>query len=158
MLNALKAELEELRNVRDLQAVEIAKLREEVRELRRRLGLAGGEMPSLGLKLALVAPSFRKNDYLMVLEDLGLKVTFFASEDKIGQITHGCSRAHGILYVTTYTSHAVDAHLDALADRTGLPLRKLPFKGLDRLRETAIEMIPDMQAYKELLQETRGRA
>lgn len=152
----LLTELEELRQIRALQAAEIHRLKEEIRDLRRRKGQQESDGPMKGLKLALVAPGFRRQDYLATLEPLGAKISFYPSEDKIGRIDQGCAKAHGILFITTFTSHKVDAHLDALADRTGIPLRKLPFKGTERLREAALEMEPDMRAYKELLDEVKS--
>lgn len=150
-MSALLDELQELRAIRDRQVAEIQKLRAEIRELRRRQGEpeAAGR-PLAGLKLTLVGPSFRQRDYLNILEPLGAKVLFYASDGKLGQITHGCAKAHGILFITTYTSHKVDDQLTLLAERTGIPLHKLPFKGLDRLREAALAMAEDMRIYKEL--------
>lgn len=111
--------------------------------------------PLEGLKLAVVGPSFREQHYREVLEPLGAVLLFAASEEKLGRVYRVCSKAHGIIYVTTFCSHAVEAQIGGLADRRGLPVVRLPFKGLDRLRDTALELAPDMQAYKELIGEAK---
>lgn len=99
-MSALLDELQELRAIRDRQVAEIQKLRAEIRELRRRQGEpeAAGR-PLAGLKLTLVGPSFRQRDYLNILEPLGAKVLFYASDGKLGQITEsppGSPRASAV--------------------------------------------------------------
>jgi hypothetical protein len=122
----LQREIESLRRVRNEKAEEIQRLRQEIRELRRRQGetTPNRDGPMRGLKLVVIGLSFRCQDYLVVLEPMGARVLVFASEDKIGQIPR----------------HEIDDRVDPTVDRLGIPITKLPFKGLDRLRETALAM------------------
>lgn len=156
MHEELTRELHLLRHVRDAQADEIRQLREQVRELRRRHGEPQPTGPLKGLKLAVIGPSFRRQDYIDRLTPLGARLEVFDSEDKIGRIAKGCERQHGIIYVKTFGPHEIDERLDPQVDRVGMPYVKLPFKGLDRLEETALAMAPDMHAYRELLEESKS--
>lgn len=148
-------ELHLLRQRSREQAAEIQRLRAEIRELRRRRGEMPPEQPMKGLKLALIGPSFREQDYRQALDTTGVQVLFFSSEEKVAKIARGCSKVHGIVYVKTFCGHDVDNQIDPLIKRLGIPTVKLSFKGLERLRETVLSLAPDMQAYKELRQELK---
>lgn len=153
----LQAQIRELLEIRDSQAQEIDRLRAEIRELRRRLGEPADENEGAlkGLRLAVIGPSFREHSYRQVLEPLGCRLLFASSEDKLGLVEKTCAKAHGIIFITTYTSHKVDTIAAATAERTGIPFVRLPFKGLERLRQVALDIADDMRAYKDLLEECK---
>lgn len=51
----------------------------------------------------------------------------------------------------------MDDQVTRATKATGAPLRRLTNKGLERLKETALEMAEEMAIYKELLREARRR-
>lgn len=114
-------------------------------------------LPLKGLKLAVIGPSARAQAYRELLEPLGATMLFAASEEKLGRVPRVCGKAHGIIFITSFASHAVDDHVTRSCKASGVPVRRLTHKGLERLKETAIEMASEMAIFKELLLEARQR-
>lgn len=114
-------------------------------------------LPLKGLKLAVIGPSARAQSYRDQIEPLGATMLFAASEEKLGRVPRVCGKAHGIIFITSYASHAVDDHVTRSSRASGVPVRRLTFKGLERLKETALEMADEMAIFKELLLEARQR-
>lgn len=152
----LQAELETLTMIRDTQAAEILRLTQEVRALRRRQGSEEPDDPLKGLKVAIIGPAFRERNYEDLVESLGARFLFAASDEQLGKVGHICPKAHGVIYITTFCQHEVDNRIDPVIDRLGVPYRKLTFRGIDRLRDVILEMARDMYAYKELLEESKA--
>jgi hypothetical protein len=116
---------------------------------------AAGAQPLRGLKLAVVGPSFREQTYRNLLEPLGAAIIFAASNEKLGRVYRACQKAHGIIFITTFGSHAAEAQAESAAQRSGCPMVRLSARGLDRLKETALTMAGDMAAFKDLYSEVR---
>lgn len=104
--------------------------------------------PLNGFRVGVIGPSSREADYRKVIESLGATFAYAASEEKLGQIDRLCSKSDGVIFVTTFTSHKVEDQLTAAARRHGVPVQHLRFKGLERLREAALDLLPDMQSFK----------
>lgn len=101
-----------------------------------------------GYRVGVIGPSSREADYRKVIESLGATFSYAASEEKLGQIDRLCSKSDGVIFVTTFTSHKVEDQLTAAARRHGVPVQHLRFKGLERLREAALGLLPEMQSFK----------
>lgn len=148
---ALNAELESLLAARDQMDRQIEAIREKLASLRSQpLRVANAGPPLRGLKVAVVGPSFRESLYRQELGQLGATVLFASSEIKLGRVAQICGKAHGIIYITTFTGHAAQDHVMAAARRRGIPLVRLPFTGIGRLRQAAIELAPAMSEFKEM--------
>ncbi|HWI66721.1 MAG TPA: hypothetical protein VNT75_33320 [Symbiobacteriaceae bacterium] len=106
--------------------------------------------PLRGLKVAVVGPSFRESLYRQELGLLGATVLFASSENKLGRVAQVCGKAHGIIYITSFTGHDAHDHVMAAARRRGVPLVRLPFTGIERLKQAAIDLGPDMALFKEI--------
>jgi hypothetical protein len=104
--------------------------------------------PLQGFRIGVIGPSGRKADYRRVIEALGATFSFTPSEEKLGQIDRLCSKSDGVIFVTTFTSHKVEDHLEAAVRRLSVPVHHLRFRGLARLREAAYGLLPEMQAYR----------
>lgn len=106
--------------------------------------------PLRGLKVAVVGPSFRESIYRKELGQLGFTVLFASSESKLGRVSQVCGKAHGILYITSFTGHDANDHVMAAARRRGIPVHRLPFTGIERLKQAALDMAEEMAIFKEL--------
>lgn len=108
----------------------------------------GRPEPLQGLRVGVIGPSSREADYRGVIESLGARFGFAPSEEKLGQIDRLCSKSDGIIFITSFTSHKVEDHLVKAVRRLGVPIFHLRYRGLERLREAALELLPQMQAFR----------
>jgi hypothetical protein len=108
-----------------------------------------------GLKLALVGPSFQERFFRSDLEALGLTLHYAASEEKLSQVHRICAKAHGIIFIASFTSHATLTHVTQAAARHDIPMRRVHSRGLRCVREALFDLAPDMLAYRELRREIR---
>lgn len=106
------------------------------------------QAPLNGYRVGVIGPSGREDDYRQVIEALGASFAFAPSEEKLGLIDRLCSRSDGVIFVTSYTSHKVDDHLNIAARRLGVPVYRLRYRGLARLKAAAISLLALMQAYR----------
>jgi hypothetical protein len=104
--------------------------------------------PLRGFRIGVIGPSSREHAYREVIEGLGARFAFAPSEEKLGQVERVCNKADGVIFITSYTSHKVEDHLDRAVRRLGLPIYHLRYRGLERLREAALELLPQMQLYR----------
>lgn len=112
------------------------------------LDLADAAAPLQGFRVGVIGPSSREADYRRVIESLGARFGFAPSEEKLGQIDRLCNKSDGIIFITSFTSHKVEDHLNRAVRRLGIPIFHLRYRGLERLREAALELLPQMQAYQ----------
>jgi hypothetical protein len=154
----LNRQIEDLRMIRGAQGLEILRLREQIRELRRSRGEPEPDGVLKGLRVAVIGPSYREDDYRLQLEALGARVEFAPAEEKVALTTQACTRAHGIVFITTLTTHKVEGQILKVVGITGKPYEKLTFKGVARLVDVVVAMAPDMRAYKELVGECKSRS
>lgn len=101
-----------------------------------------------GFRIGVIGPSYREVDYREVIQSLGARFSFAASEEKLGQIDRLCGKVDGVIFITSFTSHKVEDHLAAASRRLGFPVYHLRLRGLERLREAALALLPQMQAYR----------
>jgi hypothetical protein len=104
--------------------------------------------PLQGFRVGVIGPSSREADYRGVIEGLGARFGFAPSEEKLGQIDRLCNKSDGIIFITSFTSHKVEDHLAKAVRRLGIPVYHLRYRGLERLREAALELLPQMQAHR----------
>jgi hypothetical protein len=104
--------------------------------------------PLQGFRVGIIGPSSREADYRRVIESLGARFGFAPSEEKLGQIDRLCNKSDGIIFITSFTSHKVEDHLSRAVRRLGIPIYHLRYRGLERLREAAQELLPQMQAFR----------
>jgi hypothetical protein len=104
--------------------------------------------PLQGFRIGVIGPSNREQAYREVIEGLGARFAFAPSEEKLGQVERLCNKSDGVIFITSYTSHKVEDHLDRAVRRLGLPIYHLRYRGLVRLREAALELQPQMQRYR----------
>lgn len=104
--------------------------------------------PLQGFRVGVIGPSSREADYRGVIESLGARFGFAPSEEKLGQIDRLCSKSDGVIFITSFTSHKVEDHLAKAVRRLGVPIFHLRYRGLERLREAALELLPQMQAFR----------
>lgn len=104
--------------------------------------------PLAGLRVGVIGPSSREADYRGVIESLGARFGFAPSEEKLGQIDRLCNKSDGVIFITSFTSHKVEDHLVKAVRRLGVPIFHLRYRGLERLREAALELLPQMQAFR----------
>lgn len=149
VIHNLEREVAQLEHKRELLDVLRAKRRQS------RSPIASPPPDLRGLKLALVGPSFRAHEYTATLAHFGLRLIFAASEEKKSQVHRLCSKAHGILHITTFSSHSAGDQASLAAARKGIPIVRLHQSGLNRLRETVLRMAPDMLAFRDLLAESK---
>lgn len=117
---------------------------------------AAPALPDLrGIKLTVVGPSFRREDYRRALEAFGITLIFAAGEEKKSQIYRLCSKSHGIIHITAWGSHSANDLASRAADRKCIPLVRLHSMGMERFRETVLQMVPDLIAYRDLLAESK---
>ncbi|HLO03515.1 MAG TPA: DUF2325 domain-containing protein [Symbiobacteriaceae bacterium] len=110
--------------------------------------LEGGCEPLQGFRVGVIGPSSREADYRRVIESLGARFGFAPSEEKLGQIDRLCNKSDGVIFITSFTSHKVEDHLAKAVRRLGVPIYHLRYRGLERLREAALELLPQMQAFR----------
>lgn len=104
--------------------------------------------PLESFRVGVIGPSSREADYRRVIESLGARFGFAPSEEKLGQIDRLCNKSDGIIFITSFTSHKVEDHLSRAVRRLGVPTYHLRYRGLERLREAALELLPQMQAFR----------
>lgn len=104
--------------------------------------------PLEGFRVGVIGPSSRESDYRGVIESLGARFGFAPSEEKLGQIDRLCNKSDGVIFITSFTSHKVEDHLAKAVRRLGVPIYHLRYRGLERLREAALELLPQMQAFR----------
>jgi hypothetical protein len=160
-MDGLELQIQSLQASKDALVADLLTIQELIREadaeLERLAGLRYQSTDSpessaslKGYRVGVIGPSGREADYREVIESLGASFHFAPSEDKLSQIDRLCSKADGVIFVTSFCSHKVEDHLSAAIRRLGVPVYHLRFKGLKQLREAAMSLLPRMQVYRSL--------
>lgn len=138
-LQVAKNRLEGLEQLIKDQAEELARAWGKVSEFRVRL--KAPEPVLNARKIAVVGPSFREESYRRIVEQHGGRFTFAPSDEKLGLIDRAVSKSHGVIFITTYTSHAASDKVRAAAERYGKPLVMVHNTGLDYLEEAVLNSL-----------------
>jgi hypothetical protein len=138
-LKAALNRLEVLQLLVNDQAEELDRAWGTVNEIRVRL--RAPEAMLKGRKIAVIGPSFREESYRRIVEQYGGRFTFAPSEEKLCQIDRVVSKAHGVIFIATYTSHAASDKVRAAAERYGKPLVMVHQTGLDHLEDVLLGLL-----------------
>src|SRR5690606_3024936 len=109
----------------------------------------GDENPLSGRKVAIIGPSFRKEVYKELVEGLGGRFLFAPSEEKLSAIDRAMSKADGVIFITTYTSHKANDHVKAAEERYQVPVVPVNVTGLDALRDAILNMLNPIMEHRE---------
>lgn len=127
----MKGELHALRQLVSSQAEELGQAWDSATNWRSK---AIAPEPVLrGAKIAIIGPSFRRADYQSIVEYLGGRFYFAASNEKLSQIDRAVQRVDLVVFMTGYAGHDAGVRATMSAERHAIELVYLTSTGVSRL-------------------------